>query len=66
MTAAEVLSGSRAWAVECCRAEAMCDALPAKAADPARARRKRALGLLDQMRAEGLVRLGGDGLWRRV
>ena len=33
MTAAEVLSGSRAWAVECCRAEAMCDALPDSCVD---------------------------------
>lgn len=38
----------------------------AKAADAARARRKRVLGLLEGPRAEGLVRLGGDGLWRRV
>ena len=32
-SAAEVLSGARSWAVECTRAEAMCDALPDSSVD---------------------------------
>lgn len=33
MNVAEVLSGARSWAVECTRAEAMCDALPDSSVD---------------------------------
>ena len=32
-SAAEVLSGAASWVVECCRAEAMCDALPDSSVD---------------------------------